>query len=156
MPKLGLPMKLFFVVLLAATLCAPARADDPPSPPERTKQWQKLTPEERERLRQRWHEFQKLPPERQQELRERVNEFRKLPPEERVRVRKNFERWQQLSPEEKQRIREKYQRFQQLPPEEKQKLREKAKPVVEAHKKTASPELVQLLEAELAKARSKS
>lgn len=28
MPKLGLPLKLFFVVLLAATLCAPARADD--------------------------------------------------------------------------------------------------------------------------------
>jgi TRAP-type transport system periplasmic protein len=44
----------------------------------------------------------------------------------------------------------------ELPPEEMAKLREKAKPVVEAHKKTASPELVQLLEAELAKARSKS
>jgi tripartite ATP-independent transporter DctP family solute receptor len=44
----------------------------------------------------------------------------------------------------------------ELPPEEMAKLREKAKPVVEAQKQAASPELVRLLEAELAKARGKS
>ncbi|HEX6010593.1 MAG TPA: hypothetical protein VFY87_02070, partial [Geminicoccaceae bacterium] len=44
----------------------------------------------------------------------------------------------------------------ELPPEEMAKLREKAKPVIEAQKQAASPELVKLLEAELAKAQGKS
>jgi TRAP-type transport system periplasmic protein len=44
----------------------------------------------------------------------------------------------------------------ELPPEEMEKLREKAKPVVEAQKQAASPELVKLLDAELAKAQGKS
>ena len=44
----------------------------------------------------------------------------------------------------------------ELPPEEMEKLREKAKPVTEKYKQEANPELVKLLEAELAKAREKS
>jgi tripartite ATP-independent transporter DctP family solute receptor len=44
----------------------------------------------------------------------------------------------------------------ELPPEEMEKLREKAKPVTEKYKQQADPELVKLLEAELAKAREKS
>lgn len=44
----------------------------------------------------------------------------------------------------------------ELPPQEMEKLREKAKPVTEKYKQEANPELVKLLEAELAKAREKS
>jgi tripartite ATP-independent transporter DctP family solute receptor len=44
----------------------------------------------------------------------------------------------------------------ELAPEEMAKLREKAQPVVEKHTKEASPELVNLLNTELAKARGKS
>lgn len=44
----------------------------------------------------------------------------------------------------------------ELSPEEMAKLREKARPVVDQHKQDASPELVRLLEAELAKAAGKS
>lgn len=44
----------------------------------------------------------------------------------------------------------------ELPPEEMAKLREKAQPVVDRHKQDATPELVRLLEAELAKAAGKS
>ncbi|HKC50441.1 MAG TPA: DUF3106 domain-containing protein [Myxococcota bacterium] len=120
--------------LLALALVAGpslAHADDPrppsPSPVEGTKQWQKLSPEERERLHQRWQQFQSLPPQRKEELRQRATEFRKLPPEERARVRQNFDRWQKLSPEDKARVREKFQRFQQLPPDQKQKIRERLK-----------------------------
>jgi hypothetical protein len=61
-------------------LPAPARADDPRPPPERTKQWQKLSPEERERLHKRWQDFQQLPPERKEEIRQRSKQFRQLPP----------------------------------------------------------------------------
>ena len=119
-------------LLALALLAQPhlARSDDshpPPSPPLQPKQWQKLTPEERQRLHQRWLEFQNLPPQRKQELRQRAQEFHNLPPEERARVRQNFDRWQKLSPEDKARVREKYQHFQQLPPEQKQKIREQLK-----------------------------
>ena len=44
----------------------------------------------------------------------------------------------------------------ELPPAEMDKLRAKAQPVVEAQKRAADPELVRLLEAELAKAQGKS
>ena len=44
----------------------------------------------------------------------------------------------------------------ELPPEEVAKLRETAKPVVDKYKQAANPELVKLLESELAKAQGKS
>src|SRR5262245_8205480 len=118
--------------LLAAALwlAAPAfsaRADDPKPPPplEGTKRWQKLTPEERQRIHERWQQFQKLPPDQQEQLRQKMKQFRSLPKEERARVRQNYQKWQQLTPGKRQQMREKYQRFQQLPPEQKQQVREK-------------------------------
>ena len=44
----------------------------------------------------------------------------------------------------------------ELPPEEMAKLREKAAPVVAAQKQAADPELIKMLETELAKAKGKS
>lgn len=76
-----------FLVTCALWLCATAlsgsaRADDPPPPPgpgTPRERWEKLSPEQREKLRERYRQFEKLPPEQQKKMRERYQRFRSLP-----------------------------------------------------------------------------
>ena len=96
----------------SAALPLHARADDDAKPSDAARErWQKLSPEQREKLRERHREFEKLPPEEQQ------------------RVRKNFERWQKLSPKKKEATRERYKRWRELARE----ARGAARALEEAH-----------------------
>ncbi|MDP2992497.1 MAG: DUF3106 domain-containing protein [Deltaproteobacteria bacterium] len=71
----------------------------------------------------KWQRWQRLSPDERARLKERYEEYQKLPPEERERLRRNFERFRSLPPEEKERLRKRYRFWQSLPPEEKRSLR---------------------------------
>lgn len=72
--------------------------------------------------RERW---KKLSPKQREKVRERYEKLEKLPPEEQARVRKNLERWQKLSPDQRKAARKSYKRWRELPPEKRDELRER-------------------------------
>ena len=57
-----------------------------------------ITPEQRERLKERRKRFESLPPQEKQRLKEARKKFKQLPPEERKRLK---QKWRDLSPEER-------------------------------------------------------
>ena len=59
-----------------------------------------MTPEQRDRLKERRKRFESLPPEEKKRLKEARKKFRQLPPEERKKLK---QKWRELSPEERDR-----------------------------------------------------
>ena len=57
-----------------------------------------MSPEQRQRLKERREHFDSLAPEERQRLKETRKRFQQLPPEERQRLR---QKWRNLSPEER-------------------------------------------------------
>lgn len=76
----------------------------------RYQEWERLSPQEKEKLRQRWQYYKNLPPREQQLLRNRYEELKRLPPEEQRRIRDRLKRWEELTPEEQEAIRQKFRR----------------------------------------------
>lgn len=74
----------------------------------RYQDWENLTPEQKERLRQRWQYYRSLPPREQQLLRNRYEELKRLPPEDQRLIRERIKRWEELTPEEQEFIRRKF------------------------------------------------
>ncbi len=85
--------------------------------------WQRMSPQQRQELRNRHERWKTLSPEEREKLQEKLDTWRRLPPEERGAIRKNYERWQQLPPERQQRLRQRWDRWQSFSPEKKQTLR---------------------------------
>ena len=106
------------------TLIAQRRRAGPESD-ERT--YERLSPEEKDRLRGRSRRWEGLPPEQRQELERRMDRWRQLPPEERDLIRKRHQQWQELAPDEQERIREKLNRWDSLAPQEQEEIRRKFK-----------------------------
>lgn len=65
--------------------------------------WQELSPEQRNKLKQRYRQFQKLPAEKKQ------------------RMRKDHRRLQELSPQQRNELERELRRIRQLPPEERRR-----------------------------------
>ncbi|MBQ0721039.1 MAG: DUF3106 domain-containing protein [Gammaproteobacteria bacterium] len=59
---------------------------------------QEMTPEQRDRLKERRKRFESLPPQEKQRLKDARKKFRQLPPEERKKLK---QKWRDLSPEER-------------------------------------------------------
>lgn len=103
--------------------------------------WQRLTPEQKERLREKKRGFDSLSDTERTQLRERFRRyqdfsqdkknlirqnwqrFKNLPPEKQRQLTQRYRHWQNLPPERKQELREKYRRFQNLPADQKQRMR---------------------------------
>lgn len=66
--------------------------------------WQRLSPDEKERLKSRQRQFEKLSPDEQRRIREAEREYRRMSPEERQELRK---KWERMSEEERARYRRK-------------------------------------------------
>jgi len=81
-----------------------------PVPYDRYQEWERLSPQEREQLRQRWRYYQNLPPQERQLLKRRYEEWRKLPPEDQRVIKEKLRRWKELSPEEQEAIRQRFRR----------------------------------------------
>ncbi len=87
--------------------------------------YKRLSPEEKKRLKRKYHQWQSMPEERQQILRQRMEKWKQLPSEERELMQQRFQQWQKLPPEERERTREKLRKWNALPPEEKDQILKK-------------------------------
>ena len=96
-------------------------------PESEQRTYERLPPDERERLRGRSRKWEGLPQEKRRELERRMDRWQQLPPEERDLIRKRHQQWQELSPEEQERIRERLDRWDTLPPQEQEEIRRKFK-----------------------------
>ena len=89
--------------------------------------YERLSPEEKDRLKGRSRKWEDLPPEKRRELERRMDRWRQLPPEEKDLIRKRHQQWQELPPSEQERIREKLDRWDTLAPQEQEEIRRKFK-----------------------------
>ena len=133
---------------------APAQSPEAGSPPpaqqdaelqERIRWWQRLSPDEKKAMRERYQQFQKMPTGQQQQMRERVKRwrglsplerqrmrerhraFRSLPFTEQTRIRQNYKRWQNLPPAKRQQMRKRFEQFRSLPKAEREQLRKRVR-----------------------------
>jgi hypothetical protein len=93
-------------------------AQDPSS-----KNYETLTPEEKERLDRNYREWKSLPPERQKLLERRMEKWKDLSPEEKALYRRRMDQWQSLPPQERHRMRERLDNWDRLPQKEKDQIR---------------------------------
>jgi len=89
--------------------------------------YERLAPEEKDRIRNRSKKWETLPPERRRELQHRMDRWRSLPPEEKDLMRKRHQQWQELPSKDRDKIREKLQRWESLSPQEQDEIRRKFK-----------------------------
>ncbi len=85
--------------------------------------WQNLTPDQRQELRERYRRFQELSPQEQEQLRQRYERFRDLSPERRQKMKERHERLQQLSPQQREQLRREWRQLKELPPEQRSQRR---------------------------------
>jgi hypothetical protein len=85
--------------------------------------YNRLSPEEKNMLNERYREWESLPEQERQRLRHRMKKYRRLPPKDRERYQHRYQQWQKLSPEERYRIREKLHEWDRLSPDEKEQIR---------------------------------
>lgn len=90
-------------------------------------EFQKLSPEEKARLKKKLEEWKSLPPEKQAEMRQRMDYLKKMPPEARRLYEQRFQQWQRLSPAEQNQIRQQLENWDSLSPEEKERVRQRFK-----------------------------
>jgi hypothetical protein len=96
-----------------------------PAPDRDERSYDRLAPEEQDRLKGRSRRWEGLSPEKRQELERRMERWRQLPPEEQELIRKRHQQWQELPPEEQERIREKLNRWDTLSPQDREEIRRK-------------------------------
>jgi len=88
-------------------------------------EFQRLSPEEKARLKKKLEEWKSLPPEKQAEMRQRMDHLKKMPPEARSLYQQRFQQWQKLSPAEQNRIRRQLENWNSLSPEEREQVRQR-------------------------------
>lgn len=96
-----------------------------PQAKERLRQYERLSPEEKAKLRGRLEEWRSLPSEERKRLRDRLERWKQLPPTDRTLLRERFEQWKTLRPEEQGRLRERLRRPDELTPQEQEEIRER-------------------------------
>ena len=92
--------------------------------------WDSLTPRQQQQmlrragdknLKNRAQEWEKMSPEERQQVRNARQKFQQMTPEQRRELR---DQWQNMSPEERQQVRNARQKFQQMTPEQRRELRD--------------------------------
>lgn len=79
--------------------------------------WYELSPQERSRALDNYRRFQKLPPERKHELEERYNQWQQLPSEEQDRIRQNYRRYRDMNSDQKEDFSRRYKHWRSQPRE---------------------------------------
>lgn len=90
--------------------------------PERIERWRRMSPEEREQIRERYRRWKDLPPERRERSLERSRRWRELPERDRRFLRERREMYRNAWPDEKRVIDKFFVRMRQLPPERRRAL----------------------------------
>ncbi len=81
----------------------------------------------RGKSKDKYKQWESLSPEERQELRRRMKRWKQLSPEERQLFRRRHEQWQELSPEERRSIQRKLQKWDKLTPKEQDEIRQRFK-----------------------------
>ncbi len=89
------------------------------------KRYDRLSPEEKTRLKRRYQEWESLPEQKQQMLRRRMKKYEQLPPQERERFKQRHRQLKKLPPDERYMIREKLRKWDRLSPEEQEQIRQR-------------------------------
>jgi hypothetical protein len=87
--------------------------------------WETLTPEQQQKVQERWEKFKSLPPERKQRILRAWHRYRKFSPERRQQMKSRWRRFQQMSPEQKQRFRQRFKKWKALSPGKRRELRQR-------------------------------
>jgi hypothetical protein len=94
---------------------------------EKLHRWKNLDPDRRDRIKERFKKFQHLPPHSKEKIYQNWKKIKRLPPSQRREIMAKYKKWQRLPAEKKRLIRERYRRFQNFPAERRQFLQEKRK-----------------------------
>jgi hypothetical protein len=91
--------------------------------PEKIERWRTMTPEERERIRERYRRWKELPPERKARILERRRRWRELPERQRRFLSQRREIYRSAGPQERRTIEKFARRWRDLPREQRRALR---------------------------------
>lgn len=90
--------------------------------PDKIERWRRMSPEERERIRERYRQWKALPPERRERLLERRERWRELPEAQRRYLAERGEMYRNAWPEQRRAIDKFFVRWRQIPPERRRAL----------------------------------
>ncbi len=93
----------------------PARAKNEKQQAAEVERFERMSPVERRRA------LNRLPPERRARLEERFGKLQQMPPAERLNLRKRFDAFQSLPQDRKQAVRQEIRQLRNLSPEERKK-----------------------------------
>ncbi len=91
------------------------------------KRWEKLSDNQKQRLRQNYDRWKAMPQEKQSFLKENFKRFRELRSEDRQRVVQRFQLFGSLPPERQQKVKDRFQQFMNLPHAERTRRMERLK-----------------------------
>jgi hypothetical protein len=97
---------------------APGKRPPAKRPPAIVERWNRLTPEERQRM------LQRLPPGRREQLESRLERYNNLPKDEKEQLGQRFQAFQQLPSGKQEQARRLFRRFTALPEERRPVVRE--------------------------------
>ena len=91
------------------------------------RQWQDLSPQEQERMKEKYREWQSLSPEERQAIRQRMNQLNKMPSQQRSLYKQLFRQWQHLPADERQKLQKDLDNWDQLSPQQQNSIRRRFK-----------------------------
>jgi len=110
----SLVARLAGAAALLAMLHGPAvpSADARPRGDDRlARNWQELSPDERQRALENLQRYNNLPESSRQRMDRSYENWQKLDPNERERVQRNYERYRQMTPDQRRDFESKYKRW---------------------------------------------
>jgi len=87
------------------------------------KNWQDLSPEEKEKLRRNYKEWQSLSPKEKGEMRQRMDRLNKMSPREREVYHQLYKKWRHLPPDERQQLQKELDNWENLSPRQQEAIR---------------------------------
>ena len=114
---------LIGLAALAGPAAAQSEASTTPSDTSSLPTWERLTPEQRERLitplRDRWNNE----PDARARMLAHAQRWQDMTPEERSKARSGMKRWRHMDPEQREQMRALFARMRALPPEQRATLK---------------------------------
>jgi hypothetical protein len=87
------------------------------------KNWQDLSPEEKEKLRRNYKEWQSLSPKEKSEMRQRMDRLNNMSPREREVYHQLYKKWRHLPPDERQQLKKELDNWENLSPQQQEAIR---------------------------------
>jgi hypothetical protein len=90
---------------------------------KRDKNWERLSPEEKTKLRKKYEEWQSLSPEEKEKIRRRMKRLNKMSPQERKTYQQLHRKWRHLPPEDRKQLQKELNDWENLTPQQQEDIR---------------------------------